>query len=202
MNERNCNRSVTDGGCNPLDAPATHVSNRENPWHTGLEQVWRTGEGPVGRGQIFWGQIGTGLDEPLRVERNAVIEPVGIRHSAGHKEEVPDLVLLDLAGSTISPLNGVEVIVSFQGHDFCVRPQYDRGRRFDPAYQVTRHGLSQTGRPDDQMHALCCLCEKYGSLARGVSASNHDHFFSAAQLRLHIGSAVVDARSLEAGQVL
>src|SRR5215472_9295761 len=52
------------------------------------------------------------------------------------------------------------------------------------------------------MHALCCLCEKYRSLTGGVPASNHDHFFSAAQLRLDIGCAVVDARSLEAGQVV
>jgi hypothetical protein len=39
---------------------------------------------------------------------------------------VIDVILLSLPRLTVSPANGFEVIASFERHDLCVRPKYDR----------------------------------------------------------------------------
>lgn len=136
MNERNCSRSFANRGRDALDTAATRVAYCKDSRHTGFEQVRRTGKGPACRAQISWRQIGTRLNEAFRVERDAAIEPTGIRNGAGHDENVADLVLLSLPRLTVSPANGFEVIPSFERHDLRLRPQYDRRSLFDPPNQV------------------------------------------------------------------
>ena len=101
---------------------ATHVAHCEYCRQTGFEQVRRTGQGPVRSAQVFWRQNGTSLNETLGVQRNAAIEPTGVRSGAGHDEHVADLVLLRLSRLAISPTNEFEVIASFEGYDLGMRP--------------------------------------------------------------------------------
>src|SRR5215207_2112788 len=195
------NRSFANRGRDTLDAAATHVAYRKDSRQTGFKQVRRTGKGPACRAQIFWRQIRSRLNEAFNIERDTAIEPTGVRIGSRHDEHVADIVLLDLPSLIVSPANGFEVIASFERHDLGVREQYDRRGLFDPANKISGHALSQTGRPYEHVHTLCCLRQKHGSLACRVSSANHNEFFSATRLRFHKGRAVIHAGAFKARQV-
>src|SRR5437588_5439204 len=180
MNEGDGDRSFAHGRRNPFDAAATHVSHGENVRQTGLKQVRPAGQGPVRSVQVLWRQNGASLNEALVVERDAAIEPAGVGSGASHDENVANLVFLGLPGLPISPTNGFEVIVSFEGDDLGAWPEYYRRSLFDPPNQIARHGVSQTGRSDEKVYALCGCRQIHGRLPRGIPAPDHNHFLSTA----------------------
>jgi hypothetical protein len=71
MNKRNRDRSFTDGRRHTLDVAASNVADGEHTRTRGFEEIRRPGEGPLRLGEVFSGQVGSSLDEPIRVEREA-----------------------------------------------------------------------------------------------------------------------------------
>src|SRR6185295_4081069 len=69
VDELNADRALAHGGGDPLDAAGAHVAHREDARDAGLEQERRPRARPAA--QIFRGEIGTGLHEPLVVESHA-----------------------------------------------------------------------------------------------------------------------------------
>ena len=61
--------------------------------------------------------------------------------------------------------------------------------------------LRKLARAHEHMHPACGLRKKHRGLSGGISSAHHDHVLIFAQLRLHIGRAVIDALSLESLQV-
>ena len=104
INEIAIDPSHSHRGRNTLDAAASHVTNRENSQQSGFEEIRLASKGPASSAQIFWRQIGTRLYETFSVERDATIEPTGVRSGAGHNECMTDLLLLRLLCLTVSPL--------------------------------------------------------------------------------------------------
>lgn len=73
MNERNRDRSFTDGRRYALDVAAPSVADGEHTRTRGFEEVRRPRERPLRLREIFSCQVGSSLDEPIHVERDAAI---------------------------------------------------------------------------------------------------------------------------------
>src|SRR6266404_2220665 len=124
MHERHSNRTFPDGGRYSFQIPATNISDREHTWQTGFEEVWRARKRPLGVRQIFRREIQAGLDKPSLIARYTTIEPCRIRHRAGHRKEVRNVVRLSLFGLIISPGFALKMIVSFQRNHFGIAMKF------------------------------------------------------------------------------
>src|SRR5439155_26911411 len=93
MNERDRNRALANGRGDALDAARADIADGEDAWPARFEQQRRARQWPAGGGEIVVREIRTGLDEAVLVEREASIEPAGVRHRARHHEDVSDLML-------------------------------------------------------------------------------------------------------------
>ena len=71
-------------------------------------------ERPVRGGEIFVRQFRSGLDEALRVEREAALEPLVLGTRTGHHEHVPDVARLDVAGRRVAPVHALEMLVALE----------------------------------------------------------------------------------------
>src|SRR3712207_5457997 len=118
-------------------------------------QVRRATKRPASSVQVFWRQIGTGLNEAFSIKRDAATEPPSVGIGACHNEYVTNVMFLNLSCLIVSPANGFKVIASFKCHDLGMWAHYDFSAVFNPANQVARHGLCQTGRPYEHIHTLC-----------------------------------------------
>jgi hypothetical protein len=87
-------------------------------------------------GQLVPREVGSRLDEPLRVEHDAPVEPARARSGACHDEDVPDVPVLDGAGQAVAPAHAFEMVTPRERHERRVRPQDDRGVFFDAPNQV------------------------------------------------------------------
>ena len=131
-------------------------------------------------GQLFWGKIGTCLNETFVVEYDATAEPTGVGIRSCHYEHVGDILLLDFAGLSVPPSNPFEMVDAFKADNFRVCQQADVRGLFDSTNEVFRHCVSKARTSDEYVHVLCALGQKYSSLARGISTADHNDFFAAA----------------------
>ena len=83
-------RAFADGRGDALDVAGPHVTDREHAGQAGLEQERRRVSGQPRVRQLLGREIGAGLDESLRVQGHAAVEPPRVRHRARHHEHVPD----------------------------------------------------------------------------------------------------------------
>src|SRR5262249_60066607 len=101
--------------------------------------------------EISTGEVGSRLDEPFRVERNATAQPAGTGLGPGHQEHVPDIMARDFAGA-VAPPHPFQAPVSFERDDLGSRPDVDRRILFDAANEGPRHGRGETVRADEDVH--------------------------------------------------
>ena len=121
MYEGDSNRALPNRRRHPLDIASPDVADREHAGQTRLEEVGSSGKRPMRGGQILWGQIGAGLDEFLRVARDAPREPACVGHGTGHGEDVADGVGLAGPRLIVPPAYALEMVAAFECRDFCVR---------------------------------------------------------------------------------
>ena len=141
------------------------------------------------------------LMNPLLVERDASIEPAGVRHGARHHEHVADVVRLDVARPIVAPPDAFEMPVAVQRDELRSRPQGDRRVLLDSANEIARHRVRQAVLADQEVDVPGRLREKHRGLARGVAAADDHDLLAGAQLRLHRRGGVVHARAFELRQV-
>ena len=124
---------------------------------------------------------------------------------AGHDEDVTDVVGLDRRRSRLlrQRTRSRCVVLPSSADDLGVRVA---ARSQDcPRCGGSGSATCVSARPLDahqHVHAPRRLRQEHRRLAGGVAAADHDHFFAAAQLRLHERRAVVDAGAFELRQVL
>src|SRR6185437_9556080 len=116
------------------------------------------------------------------ITRYTTIEPGGIRHRAGHRKEMGDVVRFSLSALIVAPAYALKVIVSLQRNHLRVDEKFNVRRLFDAPYQVTRHCRSQAGRSNKHIHSSGCLRQKDCRLTGRVAAAYDNYFFTATQL--------------------
>src|SRR5260370_23336296 len=109
---------------------------------------------------------------------------------------------LNVASLTISPRYALKLITPVEGRDFRVRSQVNCRAFFDASNQISRHTLCQPARTDQHVHALGGLRKKHRGLPRRVPCSDDDHLGTAAQLRLKMSGAVINASAFKLRQVI
>ena len=85
--------------------------------------------------------------------------------------------------------------------DLGVEMQFDLGILRQPLDQVSRHGAGQLPRPHQHVHLARGLRQEHRGLPGRVSPSHHGDLVAAAQLRLDVSGAVVDALAFELLQI-
>src|SRR5256714_15451635 len=158
-------------------------------------------EWPLRGGEVVTREIGTGLYESLRVQRDTTIEPFRGRRGACHDEDVLDVMTLGRIVVRL-PLDTLEVSVAFERRYLRARSQRNCRVFLDAPDQIARHRVGQSSGSDEHVHLSGALREKHGGLASGVTSSDHDHFLALAQLRLDERRAVIDPCSLELRDIL
>src|SRR5947207_3169346 len=143
MNERDRNRALANGRGDALDAARADIADGEDAGPARLEQQRRARQWPAGGSEIVVREIGAGLDETVLVEREASIEPVGVRHGARHHEDVSDLMLLLGAGLRVAPAHRLKRAVTLERDDLRIDVERDRRRLFDPSREISRHRLGE-----------------------------------------------------------
>src|SRR5436189_5543649 len=118
MDEGDCNRSFPYGRCHALDIAAPDITDREDAGQTRLEEMRCSGERPFRGGQVVPRKVWSRFDEPVRVERDAALEPVRVRNGARHHEAVADVLRFDVPGAIVPPVNAIEVIAACTTHAF------------------------------------------------------------------------------------
>lgn len=137
------------------------------------------------------------LDETFVIEHDAALEPAGVWHGAGHDEHVSHVLYLNAVIRIVAPANAFEMSISFHADELSPGVQEDLRIVFDAPNEVPGHGVCQSVRPNQHVHALDTLCEEYRGLACGIaSADNHD-LLSDAELRFHRRRGVINAGARE-----
>src|SRR2546425_8720070 len=202
MYEGNRNRSFADRRRHAFDITSPNVTDCEHSGQTGFEQVRRSRKRPLRGGQILGRQIRSGLDKPLAVKSDTSIKPVRIGNSAGHREDVANVVSFDVSQLTISPRDALQMIASCECRDLCVCSQDNCRALLDAPNQISRHTLSQPARTDQHVHPPGCLRKKDCGLAGGISSSHHYHFFATTPAWCARLSRVAALRGLKADFLL
>src|SRR5262245_1531112 len=122
MDKGDRNRPFADSRRHTLEAASADVADREYPGQTRFQEIRGPGERPMRHGQIILRQTLPRFDEPFRVERDAPVEPAGVRNGACHDEDVADVARLYVPGLVVPPANALEMIIPFKGDDFCAQP--------------------------------------------------------------------------------
>ena len=122
MYEGDRNRSFTDCRRHTLEVSSADIADREYSGPAGFEEMGSPSERPMRCGQIIGRQIRSRLDEPVRVQRETTIEPPRTGNGACHDEDVPDVARLGGPSWIVSPADVLEMVTSFERHDFCLRP--------------------------------------------------------------------------------
>src|SRR4029077_7114420 len=109
--------------------------------------------------------IGSRLDEPVGIERDAPDKPLCVGNGTGHEKDVPYVVGFGAAGLMVAPAHSFEMMSSFQSHDFGIGTEDDGWILFDAANQIAGHALRQPARSHEHMHTLARLREEDCCLA-------------------------------------
>src|SRR5260370_42308741 len=84
-------------------------------------------------------EVRAGLDELLRIQSQASLEPRCVGVSSGHQEQVPDLMDFARLGSCISPVNTFQARLAIESLDFSPCLELDLRAGFNPGNQIARH---------------------------------------------------------------
>src|SRR6185295_14477697 len=151
--------------------------------------------------QIFLCQVGSGLDEALRVERDTAIQPAGICLGPGHQENVLDVVTR-YGPCACAPLHAFEVPVSLESHDLGSRSELDGRGLLDAADQISRHAFGKTAGSDEHVNPSRRLRQEYRGLTGRVGAADDDDLVALADLRFfHERGVVVDTGAFELPEI-
>src|SRR5881409_707150 len=121
MNEGDRGRAFTNRRGHALHVPCADVADRKDSGQGRLEEVGESRQPPARRREILLRQVGTGLDETPRIERDTALEPCRAGHRACHYEDVPYVQRLDGLGGLMPPAHTLEGIVALQGSDLRLR---------------------------------------------------------------------------------
>src|SRR5262249_25110505 len=141
-------------------------------------------------------------DEAVVIEAQTLVQPLRRRNGARHHEEVADL--FDRLGSrlAVAAAHSLQVFVALDGGDLAARTHFDRRILFDAADEIARHAVGELALAHHHDHAFSFAGEVDGGLPRGIASAGDHDFLAFAQLRLHRRGEVVDAGTVEAGQIL
>ena len=117
MYEGDRNRSFTHCRCYALEAASANIAYREYSGQTCFEQMWSTRQRPLRGGQIVRRQIRSGLNESIRVERNAAVQPMCVWNCASHNEDMAYVARLQLSGYVIPPAHALKMISAVKSCD-------------------------------------------------------------------------------------
>src|SRR5256884_7303959 len=120
VDELNAHRALAHRRRDALHAARPHVSDREDARPDRLQQIGSTGQRPSRLLEVIREEVGSGLDEVLVVERQASLEPGGVRVGAGHQEQVTDRARLRFPGVELAPSDPLET-VGASSASICVR---------------------------------------------------------------------------------
>lgn len=165
MDEGHRDRPLAHCGGDPFDIAGPDVADSEHSGQTRFQEMGSPRKWPMRGGQILLRQIGSRLDEPVGIERDAPVEPLCAGHGTGHEKDVSYVVGLRAAGLIVAPAHPFEMMTPFQGHDFGVGAEDDGRILFDAANQIARHALRQPARSHEHMHTRARLREEDGRLA-------------------------------------
>src|SRR4030095_12323313 len=147
VDELDRGRALPYRGRDTLHAARAHVSHREYSRQARLELIRPPLQRPAGGLQLRRTQVRSGLDEALRVQRQAAAEPPGVCIGSGHREHVADLADLARAGGRVVPADPLQASLASEGLDLGVAPQGNGRALLDTADEVARHGIGQPGAP-------------------------------------------------------
>src|SRR5260370_15049624 len=117
-----------------------------------------TAERLVRAGQLFWGKIGTCLNETFVVEYDATAEAAGVGIRSCHYEHVGDILFLDFSGLSVPPRNPFVMVDPFKADNFCVCQQADVRGLFDSTNELFRQCGSKARTSVEYEHILWFLC--------------------------------------------
>src|SRR5260370_26045574 len=197
MYRRDRDRAFADGRRDTLRAPAAHVANREDTRQTRLEEMGWATQRPLRGPQLVRGQRRSRLDESLRIERQASGEPLRARLRPGHRENMPDVLLLHGSAPPGTPCDALHMTVSFEAHDLRALMYLDSPMRFHATDQVTGHPLRRPAGTNQHVHALRGLRQEHRRLPRRVRAAHDGDLLAGAKLRFHARRGVLDTRAFE-----
>src|SRR6267143_6957444 len=112
MNQSHGDGPFSHRGRNALQVAAPDVTDREHAGQSRLEQVGHPGKRPVRGGQILLGQVRSRLDEALSVQRDAPLEPSGVRNGPRHDENMPEFVVFHLTRARVSPRYALQMTIT------------------------------------------------------------------------------------------
>ena len=120
----------------------------------------RSGRGPnwCSGGDI---QIPPGENESFVIEGEAAAEPIGLRRSSGHDEDVANVADGSFSGGPVLPGDTLEMRATVESGDFRVVVQFDGGIFFDAL-------VIETGSPGGQA-ASSSKIENYLGFPTGIS---------------------------------
>src|SRR5712692_82641 len=190
------NGSFSDSRGDAFHIPCANITHGKHAGKARFQHLWRTGQCPQ-RGSGGGIQITPREDEPFVIESNAAAQPLGSRGCSRHDEYVANRVDRSLAVQLILPSDALKMRATVERSDFRFEMQFDAWILFDSPDQVARHAVRQRTGAYQHVHLARCLREENRRLSGGVSPAHDDNFFLFAQLRLHLGRAVVDSLSLK-----
>src|SRR5688572_2341298 len=174
MDEQDGNGAFTHGGCYALDAAGSHVTDGEYARLARFQEEGPAGKRPPGFLQVLIGELHAGLDEPLRIERHAVLQPGRVWSRSGHDEHVTNVMAFEVAGQLAAPLDALQMTVSVERSEFRVRTYFDRRILLDAPDKIARHRVAQSLAPHQDIHLACGLGQEDRGLAGRVRAADHD----------------------------
>src|SRR4026209_1014768 len=110
--------------------------------------------------------------------------------------------MLYLAGFTrsrlsVPPVHTLEARLAVECRNIGPGLEGDVRARFNPGYQVSRHGVSEARPAYQQINMLREPRQEHGSLAGRIPSSDNRDFLAAADLGLDWGRSVVNAGAFE-----
>src|ERR1043166_5077791 len=112
MDEGNRNGSLAHRRRHALETASSDIAYREHSGQTCFEEMRSASERPLSGVEILGRQVWSGLDESVRVQRNASVQPMCIWNSTGHDEDVPYIVCLHISAYVISPVYALQMITA------------------------------------------------------------------------------------------
>src|SRR3954465_1838719 len=120
VNEGDSDRPLADCGSDALHVSGADIPDGEDAGQAGLEQVGRAGGGPFLLREVVGKKVGARANEAGGIERDASVQPRGVRDGAGHEEEVPDLAPFLNTSLLVAPDDALEMFFAFERDDFGV----------------------------------------------------------------------------------
>src|SRR5262245_62433596 len=112
VDELDRRRALADGRGDALHAAGADVADGEDAGDAGLERIGGARQRPLRRRELLVAEVDAGLHEPLLVDLEAAVEPLGVGTRAGHQEEVAHVARLALARLLVAPRDALETSVA------------------------------------------------------------------------------------------